>query len=500
MPKQIRTGFMDHKIRKRLAFISTIIFVLSLTVTGVQGFAPYTGYTYDEFNKPVPSMNGYEPSGVYYGSSDGSVVFDSVTDMFVDSRGHIFLLDGPRARIVEMDPQYEVVRMITEFRKPDGTIYSLNGPQGFFLTENNIYIADSDNYAVVVSDWEGNISKVVGKPESEIFPQEKEFRPIAVISDSVGNIYTVISGVFQGAPTFDREGNFIEFFGSDRVELTARLLADLFWKRIVNDEMRDRLSRYVPLEYRNFDIDSENFIYTCAIKSTSLGELRKINPAGVNIWPVSNYGDLEVNYRKGRSVDTAFNDVEIGSNGFLYALDDTRKRIFVYDKEGELTFVFGGKGNQKGTFQMPSAIESFGDKIYIYDSSKFSITEMVPNTYGKTVMEAIKFFQDGRYIESRSLWEDVLRQNTNNRLAYIGIGKALYHTGDYDEAMKYHTLGGAKSQESLAFEQFRSDLIRHRFSIIVVLVVCMILVIAAAVNRRKLSVLIKSLRKGGDRI
>lgn len=476
----------EKKMKRFVSIAAAMVIVLS---SGIQSFAfiPYTGYTYDEFGKAIPSASGYEPSATVYSDSEGKVLFDDIEDMFIDSDGNIYLLDGEKGSIIKMNQKYEILRVISSFSLSDGKAYTLNKPRGFYLTEEKIFIADTENNAIVVCDFAGKILQLIGKPKNVIFPQEKDFKPISVISDSVGNIYTVISGVFHGAPTFDSKGVFIEFFGSDRVELSARLLTDLMWKKIVNKTMRDRLARYVPIEYTNFDIDSDNFIYTCAARPSSIGELRKINPAGVNIWEQKNFGDIEVNYRKGRQVDTFFTDVEISSRGFLYALDDSRKRIFMYDQEGDLTFAFGGKGNQKGTFQMPISIESFGDKIYIYDSSKNSITEYLPTEYGDKVINAIEMFQDGKYIESKVLWEDVLRRNSNNYMAYIGIGKALYHTGNYKEAMAYLELGGDKSQESLAYEQYRKGIIREKFGLIAALIGLLILITIAFINRHRIS-------------
>ncbi|MHB1452953.1 MAG: hypothetical protein ACYCYM_03210 [Saccharofermentanales bacterium] len=472
---------------KKFASIAAVLaIVLS---SGIRSFAfiPYTGYTYDEFGRAIPSASGYEPTAVVYSDSEGKVLFDGIEDMYIDSEGNIYLLDSEKGAIIKMNQQYEILQVLGSFTRSDGSAYALNKPRGFYITEDRIYIADTENNTIAVSDPQGNILQLIGKPQNEIFPQEKDFKPISVISDSVGNIYTVISGVFHGAPTFDSKGEFIEFFGSDRVELSARLLADLMWKKLVNEKMRDRLARYVPIEYTNFDIDSDNFIYTCAARPSSIGELRKINPAGVNIWMQKNFGDIEVNYRKGRQVDTFFTDVEISGRGFLYALDDSRKRIFMYDQEGDLTFAFGGKGNQKGTFQMPICIESYGDKIYIYDSSKNSITEYMPTEYGNKVIDAIEMFQDGSYIESKVLWEDVLRRNSNNAVAYIGIGKALYHTGNYKEAMAYLTLGGDKWQESLAYEQYRTGIIRSKFGWIAALTGLTVLCAIIFINRRRIS-------------
>jgi len=475
-------------MKKHVCIILPVI-ILLLFSTASYAYIPYSGYTYDGFARAVPSAVGYEPTRTVYKDASGTVFFKSIEDISIDKEGNIYLLDSESGRIIKMDQEYRILWILDKFATSDGIPYTLNKPQGFFIAGDTIYIADTDNSKILVLDQTGKIRKEITKPKSEIFPQEKDFKPQNVLADSVGNIYTIISGVFQGAATFDKEGEFIEFYGSNRVELTANLLSDFIWKKFVTDSMRDRMNRYVPLEYINFDVDKDNFIYTCTARvSNSLGELRKINPVGNNIWNMDNFGDLEVNYSKGSVVDTSFKDVEVDEKGFLFALDEARKRIFMYDQDGEAVLIFGAKGNQMGTFQTPSLIESFHEKVYVYDSTKFNITEFKPTEYGKKVVEAIQMYQDGKYIESKSLWEDVLKRNSNNYQAYVGIGKALFQTGNYKEAMEYYKLGGSKQQETLAFGEFRTKYIREHFSLFAGIIVVLALGGILVINRKKLRI------------
>lgn len=474
-------------MKKISAIIITILVLFAMEST-IFAFDPYHGYIYDEFGRPVPSVSGFSPYRTVYSDSSGEYDFDSIDDIHIDKYGNIFILDGKRGEIILLDNNYEILKVYSDFKDANGMLYDLNNPESLFVSDALIYIADSDNLRVLVMDMEGVILNNIGKPEDEIFPQNRDFRPSKVIADSVGNIYVIVSGVFQGAATFDRNGEFIEFFGSARVELSARLLRDFLWRRFVTEEMRQRLARYVPVEFTSFDIDEDNFIYSVSSRTSRTGQIRKINPAGVNIWnPLVNYGDIEFSMRRGRMIDTYFADVTVNDEGFVFALDSSRNRIFVYDNEGDFVFAFAGRGNQKGTFLEPRIIDSFGEKIYVYDSGKNSITEFMPNEYGEIVLDAILMFQDGRYVESKEMWEEVLRRNSNNYTAYIGIGKALYHTGNYGEAMKYHQLGGAKAQESVAFEKYRALFIRENFTYFAFSLL-LIFLAATGINKRKVIV------------
>ena len=53
----------------------------------------------------------------------------------------------------------------------------------------------------------------------------------------------------------------------------------------------------------------------------------------------------------------------------MYSLLDRRRgRIFTYDHEGNLLYIFGGLGTQAGTFVTPVAIENIGNTIIVLDA------------------------------------------------------------------------------------------------------------------------------------
>lgn len=120
---------------------------------------------------------------------------------------------------------------------------------------------------------------------------------------------------------FSEEGEFLTFFGSNRVELSARMLLDYFWKGLLSDKQKDNMARYIPVEYANFDLTPDNFIYTVTQKSVAGGsvvstnEIKKMNAKSVNVYKDANYGDLEVAWSDGRLLDTAFVDIDVMDSG-----------------------------------------------------------------------------------------------------------------------------------------------------------------------------------------
>jgi len=148
-------------------------------------------------------------------------------------------------------------------------------------------------------------------------------------------------------------------------------------------------------------------------------------------------------------------------------------------------FAFGSKGNQKGTFKYPAAVESLDGKVIVLDSQKANLTVFGLTEFGKYVHEAIMLYNDGMYGEALEPWKEVLKRNINYNLAYVGVGKALFNTENYKEAKKYFRLGSDRKNESKAFKEYRSNIIRNNFNIIFIIAVLITLIIYGIKKRHK---------------
>ena len=239
--------------------------------------------------------------------------------------------------------------------------------------------------------------------------------------DRAGTVFILGHGVYLGAIVYDQNGVFHGFYGSNRVEPTASLLIDYFWKRILTREQRDRMARFVPVEYNAFAIDQEDFIYTVTSYSeTEQDQIRKLNPRGINVLRYyrdgsRSFGDLEVGVLKGRSTPTKFIDIDVDKYGFINALDREQGRVFQYDNESNLVTVFGNLAPQQGTFRNPVSLTSLDNKVMVLDAAKRNITVFRPTEYGKVVREAITLFNGGYYEEPLNLgWKFWGRTSTTN--------------------------------------------------------------------------------------
>jgi tetratricopeptide (TPR) repeat protein len=469
------------KHRKRIVIV--LLFLLIAGGVTRASDMPYRAYTYDEWGQPIESPSGYEATLFVDGIMLGSGPLKSPADITAGPDGRLYILDSGNGRIVITDDSFRDAETIDAFQY-NGQSVTLNDPQGIFVgRDGTIYIADTGNSRVLRMGPDGIIDLVIEKPASELFPQGTAFAPQKVLADRTGTIFVICKGVYYGAVLFDPDGSFLGYFGSNKVELSADLLIDRVWKRLMSKENRDKLASYIPVEFTNFTIDAENFIYSCTNYSNSnFNMIRKINPMGINILETKanksyqgGFGDLGVVYFNAQPVATRMQDVSISPQGHITALDFTRGRIFQYDQDANILFAFGGLGVQNGMFRYPIALEHLGDRICVLDRTTGGVTIFELTEFGKTVHQAMALFNDGKYVEAMEPWRSVLRYNSNYNLAYIGLGKAFQETGDPEKAMEYFRIGYYRDGFDKTFNEYRNITMRRIFPYLFAVIVLAIL-------------------------
>jgi len=437
--------------------IISLILFLSIISTGVITFAaPYKGYTYNQWGSAVPSPNGYIPEKFVSGRDIGTEDFRNPQDLFVDQNNkNMYIADSGNNRIVIIDSSYNVTGEISELKTSSGETDSFNDPSGIFVDgEGLLYVADTRNGRIIKCDREGNILKIIGEPVNPALGENFRYLPMKLVVDSDGLIYIQAQNVFQGLICMDQEGRFIQFFGANLVDITPQVLFEQTMRRFMSRQQREGMVSLINIEYSNLFIDQSGFIFAVVSKSqNSLNQIKKINSKGDNVLrvnPYSNsanyfknsYGDFPILYlNDGTMIETTFNDIHYDEKGFISALDRSRGRVFVYDDESNLMFVFGTLGDQLGSFQRPVALDKFNDEMIVLDSVANGFTIFKRTEFGEYVEEAISLYNEGKYMEAVSPWEEVIKRNSNYNLAYIGLGKAYLRLEDYQIAMKYFKIG-----------------------------------------------------------
>ncbi|MDE7279681.1 MAG: NHL repeat-containing protein [Oscillospiraceae bacterium] len=493
--------------KKLLSLVSAAALAVSAMTVNVSALETYDPYSYDRWGDPVASQAGYTAEKYVDGEMIGCGNFFEPADLFISHDNLMYIADKGNNRIVITDLDFNFIKEMSEFSY-NGETLTLKKPTGVFVDQytGNIYICDTENDRVIKCDTDGNVDRLFTKPESELYDQNLTYNPSKVLVDKAGNVYIVVRSQTKGAVMFNSEGEFLGFYGANRVEATAEVLANAFWNLIGTQEQKDRRAKQTPIGFCNFDIDDDGFIFTVTDSQEVETDLvKKLNPRGDNILDSlgaadMTFGDIPPTYYSIYSKKSSLTDIDLGPNGELNILDFQHGRIFQYDKECWLLFIMGGSGDQLGLFLSAAAIESHDNHLYVLDSRKNNITIFTRTVFGEIVTEAANLYNDGLYEESLEPWQNVLKYDGNYRRAYIGIGNALYNKYEYKEAMEYFEISISRQRYNRAFEGYRDQWLKDNYvgAIIVIILIIVLLVVYNKMRKRgKIVYPWEKNRKGG---
>jgi DNA-binding beta-propeller fold protein YncE len=436
---------------KRLCIllILCVIFV-SVSVSCAFSEEAYLGYTTSAWGDPVPAPAGYRMSRVINGNEIGAGRLNKPQDLFYDSiRGELWLADTGNARILVLDGNLNLLR---EYGTAGDVGFST--PTGVFVRDNGlIYVADEGAGSVLCMDRDGGLVRKYERPVSKLYEDTTPFKPQKVVVDSAGRVYVLSSGVYQGLLCYYEDGSFLNYFGASHVDVTAKVVLQKLWRSVMTREQREATESFVPIEYANITIDSEDMIYAVVTVSETAGarSLAKLNPMGINILPPVSF-----------SGQVALVDALPEKNSLYTALDRITRRVIQFGTDtGGVVLNFGGWGDQDGLFKAPVSMESVNDDILVLDSETGAVTVFELTAFGRAIHEATALYGQGLYLQSVAPWQEVLRLDNNYAMAYRGLGKAYYQMEDYQKAMDNFRLANDKQGYSDAFREHSLLLVRH---------------------------------------
>jgi len=471
-------------------------------------------YTNSYWGTPAESPDPYVIEKVITGEEIGCGNFYNPTDVFRARDGRLYIADTGNNRIVVLSKDAEFIK---EFKgASDGaSVHNFLSPEGIFVTDNNeIYVADTKNGVVVHMDSEGKLIRIIEKPSGAVVSDTMVFMPSRIVVDDAGRIHVVSLYVNQGIVEYSPEGKFEGFLAAGKVNPNP---IEVFWKKFSTQEQRNRMVEFVPIEYNNITLDNEGFIFATMAAmnqniiieeiaskngSTEGTLVRKLNMLGNNILRQEGFypsvGDVDVtdselNFYGAYPGISTIVDVSCGEFGLYSILDNNRKRIITYDGEGNMLYAFGGASVAAGGFISPISIEQSSEQLYVLDNATGSLTVFQLTEYGATIHKAIALFETGHYDDSFMMWKEVLVKNANMDLAYSGIGKALYRSGEFKEAMGYFKNGHNKDWYSKAYQEYRKTLIAAGFPILTLILITVFL----AFTIKKTYIGMKQFLKGG---
>lgn len=493
--------------KKLLSLVSAAALAVSALTVNVSALETYDPYSYDRWGDPVASQAGYTAERYVDGETIGCGSLFEPADLFISHDELMYIADKGNNRIVITDLDFNFVREMKEFSY-NGETLTLKKPTGVYVDQytGNIYVCDTENDRVIKCDTDGNVDRLFTKPDSELYDQNLTYNPAKVLVDKAGNVYVIVKSQTKGAVMFDINGEFLGFYGANRVEATAEVLANAFWNLIGTEAQRERRTKQTPIGFSNFDIDDDGFIFTVTESQEIETDLvKKLNPRGDNILDSlgaadMTFGDIPPAYYSIYSKKSSLTDIDLGPNGELNILDFQHGRIFQYDKECWLLFIMGGSGDQLGLFQSAAAIESHDNHLYVLDSRKNNITIFTRTVFGEIVTEAANLYNDGLYEESLEPWRNVLKYDGNYRRAYIGIGNALYNKYEYREAMDYFEISISRVRYNRAFEGYRDQWLKENYVGAIIVIILLIILLTVYNKLRKRGKIVypwEKNRKGG---
>ena len=474
--------------------------------------AEYTGDELDEFEKDQEALamarseaksaqNEYNTALNTYGN------ISNPSDIEVDDNDNVYLADTSNNRIVILDRYYKVKNIISNFVNAQGTADALNAPQGVFITSDKyvagelvsgkIYVCDSGNNRIVTFNRDGQFLEIIPQPESELIEADDIYTPIAVAVDNYDRLYVVSSSTTDGIIVMTEQGEFTGFVGAQKVTVSAW---EQLWKRFQTDEQKEQSVQNLSSAFNNITLTGD-FIYvttssiseykvTSAIdsKSTSgdYAPVKMLNAAGDEIMRRNGFypPSGEVDHKQMKASDLIYGsstvvDVAIGPEKTWSIIDQKRSKVFTYDFDGNLLFAFGDMGStsQMQLGNIPekalSGIVYQGDKMLLLNKNNNNFTVYSRTEYGDILIRALanqNARQNDKAIED---WTEILKRNSNFDAAYIGIGKALYRSGSYEESLEYFKSAYDTTNYSNSYKEIRKEWLSKFIILIPIFVVAL---------------------------
>ena len=255
---------MKKTLKRMLTMTLALCSTLTMTLTAFAD-EPYTSYNYDYWGNTVPSQSGYTAKKALTGkdmnltkladkadplfvSDDAKVELNGAKDIFLDDDAKEFwVADTDNNRILRLDINLNLIGRyygVSGFGKKK-EMSNFKSPSGIYVAKSSItgdlmmYVADTENdriiKAKVTSNTECEFVQDYTKPDSALY-DSKTFKPSKVVVDNAENVYSVVSSVNTGSVQFSMDGSFTGFYGANRVEATAAVIAQKLWRKLASND------------------------------------------------------------------------------------------------------------------------------------------------------------------------------------------------------------------------------------------------------------------------
>jgi len=513
-------------MKKFIKIICLAFAILMVAALPLVAAKPYQTYTYSIDGTALHSPDAYTPLlTVDYKYMGLSKDLNAPTDLELDENNNVYIADPKTNRIICLDPYYKVrdkqstapdsppvssdgknYGYISAFTNEYGVSDSLDQPYGVFVTKDKIvngenvegliYVCDTGKNRIVVFEKNGTFVKIIGQPESNLFDEGAIYQPVAVAVDDYDRLFVVSESTIEGIIVMTSEGQFTKFIGAQKVATSAW---QILMRRFQTEEQRAKTETSEASEYNNITITNDGFIYVTtdsldankqqsAIKSRSksgdYAPVKFLNASGEEImrrngfYPPSGEVQIQTGALAAYSGPSAIIDVACGPSQTWSIIDGLRQKVFTYDFDGNLLFAFGDKGDQMGNLQGVAAVAYQDEKMILLDQKSNSFTIFARTDYGDILVEALDYQNARQYDLAEKAWWEVLKRNSNFDAAYIGIGQAMYRSGDFEGSLDLFKSAYDTENYSLSYKELRKEWIGNWIILIPVFIIILCVILA----------------------
>ncbi|HIW73241.1 MAG TPA: hypothetical protein H9684_02860 [Firmicutes bacterium] len=457
----------------------------------------FPSYTYGLWGEASDCPAPYTLDGRVTGVDLGLPDFRQINDLFAAANGRVYVaVSGPEEednRIIVLDEQLSLLETAEGYTAADGAFVRFGEPLGIFVdADSDIYICDGKTKEVLHLDGQFREKLIIPAPTAEasaIINEEftERYRPSKLAVDPTGRIHVVAININEGIVEFEPDGTFTGFLAAGKVKYST---IELLWRRLSTAAQRERMKDFVPVEYNNIELDEDGYLFATLaamdenavrgdIQSGSSSDqgmvVRRLNYLGSDIMDRNGYGpvvgDLDVldSDLSGYTGISQITDVSCGENGTFTLLDNNRSHIFTYSQDGYLLYAFAGPDVTAGGLRMPVAVTQQEEYLYVADTGTRSVCVYRQTAFARSVQQALSAEYTGDLQEAEAAWEAVLEQSAEYALAYVGLGKIAYQSGEYETAMRLFEESQNSTWYSKAFKQYRAQQMQRYFVPAVVL-------------------------------
>ncbi len=476
---------------KRIISLTVLVLLCFTFVTAYAEHTSDSSYIYDYWGSANESLNAFELSTVINSDNIEGVSIKSVDDVYYHN-GQIFIADSLSNAVFVLDEDYNLVKQIKIIRDTEGEIVVdedtnkqaiLSAPEGVYANDRYLYIADTGNNRIFVLDINAvdengehtyPMNLVINKPENMV--GSTEFTPSKITVDNADRIFVVVKNSTEGIIELNTDGSFSRFYGVNSPTVS---LIDFFWRSIASKEQREQMSKIYAPAFANVQTDSDGFVYAVTTDTASEEMAFRFNAKGENVLRKFGYSEILGDLPSGTAAEgdatkSTFTDVAVTDYGVYALLDTSMNRVFLYNFDGNLLTVFGGKGDTKGKINTPSSICWMGNKLIVGDSKLACAFVFTPTDFGSLVLDAEEKYFNGDFDGAADLNQKIVNMNANYDHAYVSIGKNLLMQDNYADAMYNFRLGNDKTYYSTAFAGYRNLLIQKYFWIFAIVFIAFV--------------------------